>query len=152
VSILLDTNILTRLVQPDHPHHISARDAVRILLERNEDLAIVPQNLYEFWVVATRPAGKNGLGMTVEQARSELSQIRGLFRLFRDERGILSRWEQLVFDYDVKGKIAHDAKLVAAMLRHDTTNLLTFNADDFTHFPGITVLTPENVLKGITPS
>jgi len=146
VSILLDTNILIRLAQPDHAHHITARDAVRALLEQGEELITVPQNLYEFWVVATRPTAANGLGMTVQQAQLELSQIKKLFRLFRDERGILPQWEQLVVDHSVQGKIAHDARLVAAMTRHDTTQLLTFNAGDFKRFPDITVLTPDSVL------
>jgi len=149
VSTLLDTNILTRLAQPDHAQHLAARDAVRLLLERGEDLAIVPQNLYEFWVVATRPADANGLGMTVQQAQSELSQIKRVFRLSLDQRGILPRWEQLVVDHAVQGKTAHDARLVAAMARHDTTQLLTFNAGDFARFPHITVLTPESVLHTV---
>ena len=147
MSTLLDTNILTRLVQPDHDQHIAARDAVKTLLERGEDLAVVPQNLYEFWVVATRPANANGLGMTVQQTQSELSHIRKVFRLFLDERGILPRWEQLVVTHNVEGKTAHDVRLVAAMVRHDMTQLLTFNAGDFARFPDITVLTPQNVLQ-----
>ena len=39
--------------------------------------------------------------------------------------------ERVVVDYDVKGKNAHDARLVAAMLRQDVSHLLTFNDQDF---------------------
>lgn len=152
MNTLLDTNILIRLVQPDHDQHIAARDAVRLLLERGEDLAVVPQNLYEFWVVATRPATANGLGMTIEQAQAELSQIKKVFRLFRDERGILSWWEQLVAGCTVRGKAAHDARLVAAMARHGMGQLLTFNSGDFDRFADVTVLTPEGVLLASTES
>ena len=78
--ILLDTNLLARLTSKTHPHGIVARSAVHALLARRERLIIVPQNLYEFWAVATRkpgapPAGQNGLGMTIEQA----SQWLGFF-------------------------------------------------------------------------
>ena len=44
MSILLDTNILTRLVQPSHPHHPPASAAVLSLQQRREDLRVVPQN------------------------------------------------------------------------------------------------------------
>ena len=147
MSTLLDTNVLTRLLQPDHPHHAHARDAVKLLLDRGEDLYIVPQNVYEFWVVATRPAGENGFGMPAAQARDELAQLKRLFTLLRDERGILQQWERLVVDHDVKGKTAHDARLVAAMERHGVRRLLTFNADHFARFRGITVVTPGGVLQ-----
>src|SRR4051812_28543304 len=33
---------------------------------------IVPQNLYEFWVVLTRPTAVNGLGKTAAEAAAEL--------------------------------------------------------------------------------
>jgi predicted nucleic acid-binding protein len=148
VSTLLDTNILTCLAHPDHPRHIVARDAVRFLLERAEEVCVVPQNLYEFWVVATRPAAQNGLGMSLDQAQAECSQIKRLFTLFRDERGILGEWERLVAQHAVMGKTGHDARLVAAMHRHGLTHLLTFNAEHFARFPGITIATPEDVLQG----
>ena len=55
--ILLDTNLLTRLTRTDHPHGLVARRAVHALLRRGERVVIVPQNLYEFWAVATRRPG-----------------------------------------------------------------------------------------------
>ena len=71
MTILLDTNILTRAAQPHHPMHQPAVDAVATLRQRGEALYLAPQNLYEFWVVATRPPGENGLGWDVVQAQSE---------------------------------------------------------------------------------
>lgn len=150
MRILLDTNIFVRLAHPAHSHHAAAVRAIEVLRARSDELCIVPQILYEFWVVATRPVADNGLGMAAEQAESELAQIKTLFRLLRDERGILPRWEQLVVDHAVQGKTAHDARLVAAMARHNTKQLLTFNAGDFARFPKITALTPDNVLQTAT--
>jgi len=49
MSVLLDTNILTRLSQQSHPHHAAAESAISALKTRGESLFIVPQNLYEFW-------------------------------------------------------------------------------------------------------
>ena len=75
MSVALDTNILTRAAQPSHPMHHEALDTLAALRKQGEDLCIVPQNLYEFWVVATRPLTANGLGMSTVQAEAELSSI-----------------------------------------------------------------------------
>lgn len=71
--ILLDTNLLARLTSSAHPHCVPSRRAILRLSAQGERLVIVPQNLFEFWAVATRkpgspPAGQNGLGMTCNQA------------------------------------------------------------------------------------
>jgi predicted nucleic acid-binding protein len=52
---------------------------------------------------------------------------------------------------DVLGKNAHDTRLVAAMLVHGVTHLLTFNVTDFSRFPGLTVLDPATVTLPSSP-
>ena len=52
--ILLDTNLLTRMTRSNDPQSGVAREAIQTLLGRGERLILVPQNLYEFWAVATR--------------------------------------------------------------------------------------------------
>jgi len=96
--------------------------------------------------VCTRPREQNGLGLTVEQVCVDFVKIKRLFALHRDERAILPRWERIVADHGVKGKAAHDARLVAAMERHGLTHILTLNPADFRRFTAITVLTPEDLL------
>ena len=81
MNVLLDTNILTRAAESSHPHHQSATDAVSLLMSRQETLCLVPQNLYEFWVVCTRPASENGLGMTAPIAERHLGDLKGAFEL-----------------------------------------------------------------------
>jgi predicted nucleic acid-binding protein len=148
VNVLLDTNILTRAIQPAHAHHAAALSSLDLLKGRAQRLCVVPQNLYEFWVVCTRPEGENGLGMTTGQAETECAQIKSLFTLLPEQSEIFPRWERLVIDYDVKGKSAHDARLVAAMQVHGLTHLLTFNAGDFARYRDISVLVPEDVVAG----
>jgi predicted nucleic acid-binding protein len=146
MRILVDTNVLLRLAQLAHPRHPDAVRAIEILRSRGDELCLVPQVIYEYWAVYTRPPGENGLGMTTAQAKTEVARIKKLFTLFRDERAIFPLWENLVADHDVKGRNAHDARLVAAMSRHGLQHLVTFNASDFARFSGITVFTPEQVL------
>ena len=90
--ILVDTNVLHGMAQPSHSMHIQALTIVGRLRFQNETLCVVPQNLYEFWVVATRPLASNGLGMTSEQADTDLTRIIEQFRLIRDERAIFEPW------------------------------------------------------------
>jgi predicted nucleic acid-binding protein len=147
MNTLLDTNILTRSAQPGHPMHQRAVDAVDFLRRRGETLHVVPQNFYEFWVVATRPVAQNGMGLSPARARAETDQLKKLFVILDDVPALFPEWEHLVSHYAVSGKNAHDARLVAAMHIHRLGQLLTFNCADFHRFPGITVLSPDQVLQ-----
>jgi predicted nucleic acid-binding protein len=146
MQILLDTNILLRQAEPKHAQHRTSVQATNVLRQRGEDLVVVPQVIYEFWSVATRPVEQNGLGMTPNEAHGELIAIQRLFRLLRDERAIYALWERLVLSLGVRGKQAHDARLAAAMQRHAVTQILTFNAADFARYPQTVAVTPDEIL------
>jgi predicted nucleic acid-binding protein len=145
MSIQLDTNILTRLSQPTDPAHATARSAVATLQSAGRNLGLVPQNLYEFWSVATRPVASNGLGLTVPECHAEILRLKALFQLRPDDPSIVGVWESLVVACDCKGKVAHDARLVAAMQTHGLTEILTFNTTDFARFPGVVAIDPASV-------
>ena len=135
MNVLLDTNILCRMAQPGHTQHQTALDATDALRLRGDDPCLVPQVLYEFWVVATRPPAVNGLGLPVAAAAAELTRLKSLFPILFDTAAVYSEWERLVTTYQVSGRNAHDARLVAAMAVHGLTHLLTFNTQDFTRYP-----------------
>ena len=145
MSYLADSNILTRLTQKQSPHYPFARRAVISLRKQGEEICIVPQNLIEFWSVATRPAVNNGLGLTASEAKLEIRKFKRIFKFYDDETGIYAEWENLVAKYQVLGKNVHDARLVAAMIRHKLSHLLTFNIKDFKRFVEITVIDPQNL-------
>lgn len=151
MNTLLETNIVLRAAQPSHVQYHLAVDAVDVLLRRGETLCLVPQNLYEFWVVATKPAAQNGLGMSVTEAQAELTRLRAIVAVCDDTPAILPEWERLVVQHHVVGKPAHDARLVAAMTMHGIGRILTFCAGDFVRYPAITVLTPQDVLASSAP-
>jgi hypothetical protein len=79
VATLVDTNILLRSLNPADPQYQAAIEAPAKLPAQNETLCIAPQNLVEFWAVATRPANKNGLGMTSVEAGNQITGIRQFF-------------------------------------------------------------------------
>ncbi len=142
---LADTNVLLRSAEPDHPMHLDAVRAVKTLLSRGEMVCVFPQNLIEFWNVATRDANKNGLGFTTSQTEAEVSRIEGLLVVVPDSPAIYLEWRRLVVAHSVLGKQVHDARIAAAMITHRITHLLTFNTDDFKRFTSITVISPEHI-------
>jgi predicted nucleic acid-binding protein len=56
MPLLVDTNILVRAVQRNHPLMSTARQALRSLVQNGEELCVTWQNIAEFWNVCTRPA------------------------------------------------------------------------------------------------
>lgn len=145
MAYLADTNILLRWVQPHDPDHQSAVNAVLMLHRQGEEVFITPQNLVEFWNVATRPAQANGIGLTPVQADAEAMRLERLFPLKPDVPAIHPEWRRLVVSAGVSGVQVHDTRLAAAMRVHGISHLLTFNVRDFTRFGGITVMHPVDV-------
>ena len=143
--MLVDTSVLARILQPHHPSFAVTEHALDRLLRQKRQLHVVPQNLIELWVVATQPAAQNGLGMTPTSASVELTKLKRMFVLLADTHDIYAVWESLVIQYEVSGKPAHDAKLVAAMKVHRLDSILTFDTGGFRRYPGIDVIHPADV-------
>lgn len=62
MQVLCDSNVLLHSLKPDDPHHPAAKQSIQDLKSGGHKLVILPQCLYEFYVVATRPAKNNGTG------------------------------------------------------------------------------------------
>lgn len=145
MTFLVDSNILLRFTQTSSPQNRAVSNALIRLKSSGEALHIVPQNLIEFWGVCTRPVVNNGLGLSVPETQTEIIGLKKLFTFLDDTPGIFRRWERLVFVHKVLGKNVHDARLVAAMLEHNITHLLTSNVKDFKRFDDIAVVDPADV-------
>lgn len=148
--IFLDTSILARLpdtLSPDRPLVLSALSKV---LRRKEELVVVPQNIYEFWTVATRrpgtlaAGGQNGLGMSIERAAVWLRKIQRFARVLPEIPEILPLWQNLVIAHRVGGFPAHDLRLVAAMQAHGVQRVLTLNVRHFSGY-GLEMLDPKTL-------
>lgn len=145
MDYLADTNILLRSAEPAHPMHSDAVRSVSTLLARGEKVCVFPQNLIEFWNSATRPADKNGLGFSPSQTETEVSKIESLLIILPESPAIYPEWRRLVVAHWVSGKQVHDARIVAAMIIHKVTHLLTFNIDDFKRYSVITLVDPVSI-------
>ena len=143
---ILDANVLLRLASKSDPLRLTARRAVELLLANGSLLRTVPQSLFEFWAVATRPLDKNGLGLSIAEAESELLSMLQSFPLMPDDPALVTYWRQLVVRCGVSGKQSHDARYIAAMQAHGLTHFLTFDAD-FNRYAaeGLTIINPASV-------
>jgi predicted nucleic acid-binding protein len=145
MSVLVDTNILLRSVEPSHPQHAVAVGAVSQLLAESTPVCFTLQNVAEFWNVATRPIANNGLGLSIPSTLGEVEKIEALLTLLPDTPAVYAEWKRIIVEHGVSGVKVHDARLIATMKTHGISRLLTFDVDDFTRYTGIEVLHPKTV-------
>jgi hypothetical protein len=86
--VLVDTSALLRTLQPLNPQREIVRSAIKTLTAHGRELHIVPQNLVELWVVATRPVEQNGLGMPPSRVANELARLKSMFLLLPETPAI----------------------------------------------------------------
>jgi len=146
MSILIDTNILLRSVQPSHPMHSVAVRALEVLLSDEEPLCIAIQNVAEFWNAATRPLAQNGLGFTVEQAKEEIDRIEDFFEILSESARSYAEWKALLTNKRISGVQVHDARLVSVMTTNSIGKIVTFNVQDFARFTDIEAIHPDQVV------
>jgi predicted nucleic acid-binding protein len=94
MSVLIDTNVLLRRAQPSQPFHNAVVESVARYLARDETVFFTPQNIIEFWSVATRPVENNGLGLRHELVMAEIGAIEAFLALLSDSR--LSIWNETI--------------------------------------------------------
>jgi len=148
MRILLDTNSLVRLRDADHPRHAVCAQAARLLQQGEHLPCVCAQVLIEYWVVATRPREVNGLGLTTAEAEEDLTDFARAYVWLREPPDLVHRWRALVNQHAVRGRPAHDARLVAVMQAHGLNHLLTLNPADFKRYSGMVSVSPEEVLAG----
>jgi len=145
--MLTHTDTGIRLLDRADPHHPAIRQTLRLLRGRGDEPVTSPQNMAEFWNVCTRPAAaRGGFGLSVPQTERRVRVLERLFRVLPDSLAAYGLWRQLVVRHGVHGVQVHDARLVGWMQAHGITHLLTLNAADFARYPGITALTPQDLV------
>jgi predicted nucleic acid-binding protein len=145
MAYLVDTNVLARWLEKGSAQNAVARDSLKKLRRRGEDLYVTAQNLIELYVVATRAPAQNGLGMSSERAQAKIRHLRRFFNFAADLPAIYEDWLTVITDSGATGFKAHDARLAAVMHVYGLTHVLTFNTGDFSKFADITVVDPASV-------
>jgi predicted nucleic acid-binding protein len=144
---LADTNVLLRFAPRGPLANAVVRSAVHKLRAGGHVLRAASQNLMEFWNVATRPAARNGYGLSPAGADRRLRRIEQIFAMLPDSPAVYTQWRRLVVAYGVSGIQVHDARLAAAMLVNGISHILTLNTADFTRYApeGVVAVDPRTV-------
>ena len=76
-----------------------------------------------------------------------LRLVERLFPLLPDSPAVYTKWRRLVVSFGVSGIQVHDARIVATMIVHGVTHILTFNTTDFVRYGtrGIVTVDPTTV-------
>jgi predicted nucleic acid-binding protein len=72
--------------------------------------------------------------------------MEAVFPLVEETPAVCFYWRTLMEHHEVRGRQVYDARLVAVMLAHGLTHLLTLNPAHFRRFSEITVVEPYQVL------
>lgn len=147
VDYLVDTNVLLRFTDRGDPQHALVRNAIRKLTRAGHNLTSSSQNRIEMWNVATRPLIHNGLGLSLPLANRSLRLVERVFPMLADSPAIYAEWRRLVVAFGVSGAQVHDTRLVATMIAHGISHILTLNTADFVRFAsaGIVAVHPASV-------
>ena len=144
---LIDTNILLRLSKQDDPQHALVQQALESLDEQGVTLYFSLQNIAEFWNVCTRPADRNGYGLSINETRLRVKAIERTMTLRPDNDRMYPLWRELVIANHVRGVQVHDARLAALMHTHNVPHILTLNRPDFVRYAAIEVIHPNQVKR-----
>lgn len=144
-SCLVDTNILLRVTRRSDPQHQLVDTALARLAGQGTTLHYTHQNIAELWNVMTRPAARNGLGLSVGDAERQVYAIEVGMNLLPDGEAVYREWRRIVVQYGVLGVQVHDARLAAAMYVHGVSHILTLNVSDFSRFSGLIAVHPNTL-------
>ena len=144
-SCLVDTNILLRIARRSDPQHKLIDAALAKLSLSGTTLYYTHQNIAELWNVMTRPATRNGFGLTASEAEVEVSVIETGMSFLAENEAVYREWRKIVVQYGVSGVQVHDARLIAVMRVHSVRHILTLNVEDFRRYEGATAIHPISV-------
>jgi predicted nucleic acid-binding protein len=144
-SCLVDTNVLLRTARRSDPQHKLIDAALAKLALEGTTLHYTHQNIAELWNVMTRPATRNGFGLTTAEAEREVRVIEAGMSLLPDNEATYREWRRILLSHLVSGVQVHDARLAAAMLVHGIGHILTLNVADFSRYSGLTAVHPSSV-------
>lgn len=139
--VFIDTNVMVYAHVAESPRHASALSALKQLYETEIDSCISGQVLREFLVTLTRPKvfTKPPSRQTVVERTRHLTHH---FHIREEGHAVTVKLLELMDGFEIAGKQVHDANIVATMLVHGITQVLTHNITDFARFSSLITVLP----------
>lgn len=146
MQYFIGTGILLRTFDRLDPVCLSTRTALRTLIARGDTLFSAAQNVAEFWNGWTRPStSRGGYGQSIPSATRHVQFITRFGKILTESQPSFAEWQRLVATHGVQGAAVHDARLGAIIEASGITHILTLYPDDFRRYPGLVILTPDDV-------
>ncbi len=133
--IFVDSNLLIFAKQALSPFHAQATAKLQSLAAVGHVLWISRQVLREYLVAMSHPAT---LTKPVSMANliADVQAFERQFQIAEDGPGVTSHLLNLLSTIPCLGKQIHDANIVATMMSHGISNLVTHNVADFNRYAG----------------
>jgi predicted nucleic acid-binding protein len=129
----VDTNILIYAVDPTSPWNAGAMAGLASATQKGISLCVSPQVLREFLAVATRPKS-NGDQPPLAPVMENLRRFMRAFRVLSEDEAVVAELLRLLDRIPARGKQIHDANIIATMVAHGVSTLLTHNRADFKRY------------------
>lgn len=129
---VVDTNVLVQSTIAAAPEHLRARAGLARLRAQGR-VAVPRQVLREYLAVTTRPQSWSR-ALTLADAVTDINGFIRRFAILEDGQAVWDQLMRLTRSFAFGGKQVHDANIVATMLAHGESRLLTFNEADFRRF------------------
>jgi predicted nucleic acid-binding protein len=138
--MFVDTNILVYATQITSPRREAARNALERHSSAGAPFRLSRQILREYLAVVTRPQ-LFASPISMAEALADVERFAAAFELLEDGPEVGARLAELCRSVALGGRQVHDANIVATMLAHGETRLLTANRGDFERFaPAIEIV------------
>ncbi len=139
--IFVDTNVLVYANAEKFPLHQTALRTLAGLSEAGDDPWTSRQVMREYLVTLTRPQTYSK-AYPLSAILGDIRYFERNFHIAEDSLVVTARLLELVERFEVHGKQVHDANIVATMLAHGITHLLTHNVRDFERYSSVVSVIP----------
>ncbi len=146
-SIFIDTNILVYANIIETPFHSIALKSLEKIDNQYENLWISRQILREYISAVTKvdPAIKP---LPIPLIVERICLFENTFSIAEDDAKVTSNLLSILEKVIIRGRKIHDANIVATMMAHNISTLITQNKKDFERFSSIiTIFTMEEILS-----
>ena len=131
--VFLDTNILVYASDPSSPFHADAVAATTWLVQNGIDSWISRQILREYIASMTRPKPA-GPAVPLANVITNTRRLEHALAIVEDGPAVTAELLALLTAIPCQGKQVHDANIVATMMTHALSFILTHNTADFARF------------------
>jgi len=135
-SGFIDTNILVYASRTRSPFYSRAIDSLRQAGDSGATLWLSRQILREYLAVVTRPQPSQP-ALSIADATADVERFLAAFNIAEDGPLVTRTLLDLLARHSSGGRQIHDVNIVATMLAHGITRLVTVNGSDFQRFDGL---------------